>query len=362
MKITRLRTAPARIVLRKPIRSAIFEIRTLDCVICHLDTDRGLTGEGLVLTVNGNRFAVLHEMVRSMEPLVLGVDPAMSGAVWQRGQTELNFFGRKGVAVMGLAAIDMALLDLRAQVAGMNVASLLGACADSVPAYASSGLWLSSSIDELQCEAAEFLSRGFRAMKMRLGNSDPRTDVERVRAVREAIGPGVALMADANQTLDVPRAIRLGRMLEEFGLTWFEEPIPHHDHAGEAAIASALDTPIASGETEYTAAGMLEMLRARSADILMPDLQRMGGPTEFLRACHVAHAFDVPVSSHLYSEMSLPLLATLPNAIFLEHMDWLEPLYDAGITLDPRGAAVVPRRPGWGIRLDPEAVARLAPG
>lgn len=361
MKITRLRTALAHVPLPKPILSAIFEIRSIDCVLCFLETDQGPVGEGLVMTINGRRLSMLHEMVRSMEPLIVGADPAMSAEIWQRGLSELNFFGRKGVAIMGLAAIDTALWDLRGKMAGVNVARLIGMCRPTVPAYASSGLWLSASIDELQQEAAGFLARGFHAMKMRLGSGDPAADVVRVRAVREAIGPDIALMADANQRLDVASAIRLGRMLEEFNLTWFEEPVPHHDHAGEAAIAAALDTPIASGETEYTSAGMLDMLRARAADILMPDLQRMGGATEFLRAAHTAYAFDVPVSSHLYSEMSLPLLATLPNAIFLEHMDWFEPIYSEHIILDAEGNAPVPDRPGWGFALDQAAIARLSP-
>ena len=127
-------------------------------------------------------------------------------------------------------------------------------------------------------------------MKMRIGKFDIEHDVARVRAVREAIGPYIALMVDSNQQLSVPGAIKLGRLLEEFNLTWFEEPIRYDDHAGEAEIAAALVTPIASGETEYTSRGMHEMLRLRSADILMPDLQRMGGPTEFLKAARLAEA------------------------------------------------------------------------
>ncbi len=325
-----------------------------------LETDSGLVGEGLVMVINGRRLAVLHAMVESLEPLVVGLDPAMGGALWHRARAELNFLGYAGASVMGLAGVDMALWDLRAKAAGLNVAGLVGACRAAVPAYASGGLWLSSSLDELQREADAFLRRGFRAMKMRLGKSDPAEDVARVRAVRAAIGPGIALMADANQQMTVPQAIRLGRMLEEFGLAWFEEPVPYTNHVGEAAIAAALDTPIASGETEYTARGMLAMLQHRSADILMPDLQRMGGPTEFLKAAHVAAAFDTPVSSHLYSEMSLSLLACLSNATYLEHMPWFEPLYEQRIELDGEGRAVVPQRAGWGFALSPEAVRRLA--
>ena len=184
--------------------------------------------------------------------------------------------------------------------------------------------------------------------------------VARVRAVREAIGPDIALMVDANQQMTVKQAIRIGRMMEDLNLTWFEEPVICHDHEGEAQIAAALDTPIASGETVYTHRGILDMLEARSADVLMPDLQRMGGPTEFLKAGHLCEAFHIPCASHLFPEMSLSLLAALPGGYYLEHMPWFEPIYRERIELDANGHAVVPDRPGWGFSFDPEAIRRFA--
>lgn len=358
MKITALRTEVVHIPFTPPIGSRLGKLSSVDCIIVFLETDAGLIGEGLVFTLNRSRVAVLHEMVRSFEPLLVGLDPELGGTLSARAVADMNFVGHAGVSVMGLAGVDSALWDLRGKAAGLNVSRLIGACCTAVPAYNSSGLWYTRSIDELQREAAGFVAQGWKAMKMRLGKSDPREDAARVRAVREAIGPDIALMVDSNQQLTVPKAIRLGRMLEEFNLAWFEEPIPYHDHAGEAAIAAALDTPVASGETEYTRRGMLEMLRLRSADILMPDLQRMGGPTEFLRAAHLAESFDTPVSSHLFPEMNHALLATLPNAIYLEWMPWFEPLYQDRIELDGEGRAVVPLRAGWGYRLDPKAIGR----
>ena len=196
-------------------------------------------------------------------------------------------------------------------------------------------------------------------MKMRL-IGDHHKDPARVRAVREAIGPDIALMADANQKLTVAAAIRLGRMLEEFDLTWLEEPVVAHDHAGEAAVAAALDTPIASGESVYTSRGVLEMLERRSVDVLMPDVLRMGGPTEFFKAATLAEAFGVPVSPHTYPEMSISLLAAIPNASFLEYMPWVSPIYKEQLELDGKGEAVVPERPGWGFSFDPAAIAKFS--
>jgi len=360
VKITALRTEIVRLPLPRPILSATPEIRSADAVLVFVDTNQGVTGEGLCFAINGTRLEILRDMVRSFEPLLIDLDPTMAASFYKRAWSDIGFFGHAGMSVAGLAGVDAALWDLRGRAAGLNVSRLIGAAATAVPAYASGGLWLSSSIDELQREAADFLARGFRAVKMRVGARPIAWNIERVRAVREAIGPGIKLMADANQSLSVPEAIRLGRALEEYGLAWFEEPIPYWDHVGEAEIAAALDMPIASGETEHTSRGMLTMLQMKSADVLMPDLQRMGGPTEFIRAGHLAAAFDVKLSSHLFSEMSLSLLASASNAYILEHMPWFEPIYAERIELDGDGHAIVPDRPGWGFSFDPDAVRRHA--
>ncbi len=360
MKITRLRTQVVHLPIDPPIQSSIMgALRTTDCVLTFLDTDDGLTGEGLVMTINNRRLGVIHEMIRNLEDLVIGLDPRLGGSLNARAWKELNFLGYEGVSIIGLAALDMAMWDLRGKAAGLNVAHLIGACRASVPTYASGGLWLGGSLDDLQKQARGFVDRGFRGMKTRVGPGDPSVMVARVRAVREAIGPDIALMVDANQQMTVKQAIRIGRMMEDLNLTWFEEPVICHDHQGEAQIAAALDTPIASGETVYTHRGILDMLEARAADVLMPDLQRMGGPSEFLKAGHLCEAFHVPCASHLFPEMSLSLLAALPGGFYLEHMPWFEPIYRERIELDANGHAVVPDRPGWGFSFDPDAIRRF---
>jgi L-alanine-DL-glutamate epimerase-like enolase superfamily enzyme len=361
MKITRLRTQVVHLPINPPILTAILgSIRSADCVLTFLDTDEGITGEGLVMSINNRRLGVIHEMIRNLEDLVVGLDPRFGGTLNAKAWKDLNFLGYEGVSIVGLAAIDNALWDLRGKAAGLNVAHLIGACRPAVPTYASGGLWLGSSIDDLQKEAAGFVARGFRAMKTRVGPADPERMVERVAAVREAVGPDIHLMVDANQQMSVKQAIRIGRMMEELNLTWFEEPVICHDHEGEARIAAALDTPIASGETVYTHRGILRMLDARSADVLMPDLQRMGGPTEFLKAGHLCEAYHIPCASHLFPEMSLPLLAALPGGYYLEHMPWFEAIYRERIELDTAGHAIVPDRPGWGFSFDPEAIRKHA--
>jgi L-alanine-DL-glutamate epimerase-like enolase superfamily enzyme len=181
-----------------------------------------------------------------------------------------------------------------------------------------------------------------------------------VKAVREVVGLEFSVLGDLNQRTTVPNAIRLGHALEEFNLTWFEEPVPHHDHAGEAQITAALDTPVASGESVYGSRGILEMLRVRASDIVMPDLQHMGGPTEFMKAAAFADAYDTPASNHCYTEMSMQLLAAIPNFIVLEYMPWLEPIYAERLKLDSNGNAIVPDVPGWGFTIDQTAIKKFA--
>jgi L-alanine-DL-glutamate epimerase-like enolase superfamily enzyme len=175
--------------------------------------------------------------------------------------------------------------------------------------------------------------------------------------VRDAIGPHVALMADANQGFTTSHAIRLGRRLEEFGLAWFEEPVPAWDLAGHAAVAAALDTPIASGETEYTRYGMRDMLNAKAADVLMPDLQRIGGLTELRRSADLASSFDVPISTHIFTEQSLSIAGSASNCIYLEHMPWFERLYREPMRLID-GRMAMPEGHGLGFTFDADAVDR----
>ena len=359
MKIVGLSTIRAEVPLKQPLRTAIHEFRSVGGLLVFVDAGDGLVGEGYLFAPGTRQLKVLEEMVLSFAPSLIGADPEMTEALWRKLWSNINFFGHKGISVFALSAVDMALWDLRGKALGKPIHRLLGGCRAAVPTYASGGLWLGHSVDELVAEARSFVRAGFRAVKMRLGKERLDEDVERVRAVRQAIGPDIALMADANQGFTVDHAIRLGRRLEEFDLTWFEEPVPAYDLDGSARVAAALDTPIASGETEYTRYGFRDMLKARAADVLMPDLGRVGGVTEFVKVAHMADAVDVPVSSHIFTEQSLTLVAALGNATYLEHMPWFDTLFREKLEMRD-GMIVVPERPGFGFTFDRDAVDRCA--
>ena len=358
MKVTRVETRCVTVKLDKPIGSALGQLHSFGCILVFVHCDLGIVGENLIFTLNARRTRVLQSMVEEMADLIIGRDAGHIAGFWARAWRDINFLGHKGVPVVGISALDGALWDALGKMSNLPLYRILGGAQDRVPVYHSGGLWLSSSDKELVAEAERFAAAGFRAMKMRLGSPEPATDVARVRAVRTAIGPKIKLMADANQGLTESQAIRLGRALEEFDLTWFEEPLPAWDLDGLARVAAALDTPIASGETEYTRYGFRRMLELRSADILMPDLQRVGGVSEFIRVGHMAESYDIPVSSHLFPETSLQVLGALANTIYLEYMPWFSKLYNETIKF-AEGQAIVPERPGWGFTFNQDYVSHL---
>ncbi|MGB9315824.1 MAG: mandelate racemase/muconate lactonizing enzyme family protein [Pseudolabrys sp.] len=358
MKVTRVETRCVTVKLDKPIGSALGQLHSFGCILVFVHCDSGIVGENLIFTLNARRTRVLQSMVEEMADLIIGRDAGHIADFWARAWRDINFLGHKGVPVVGISALDGALWDALGKMSNLPLYRVLGGAQDRVPVYHSGGLWLSSSDKELVAEAERFAAAGFRAMKMRLGSPEPATDVARVRAVRTAIGPKIKLMADANQGLTESQAIRLGRALEEFDLTWFEEPLPAWDLDGLARVAAALDTPIASGETEYTRYGFRRMLELRSADILMPDLQRVGGVSEFIRVGHMAESYDIPVSSHLFPETSLQVLGALANTIYLEYMPWFSKLYNETIKF-AEGQAIVPERPGWGFTFNQDYVSHL---
>lgn len=348
MKITALNTEIVTLPLDRPIATAIHSIDSVGCVLLRLETDQGLVGESYLFTINAARIAAFDEMLRGLSGLVVGRDPHYVSAIWQDIWAEINPSGHRGITISALSTVDTACWDLIGKALEKPLHHIFGACRDRIKTYASGGLWLSQSIDQLTGEAEQFVGRGFRAMKMRAGCATIAEDVERVRAVREAVGPGIDLMLDINQALSPKQAIRLGRELEEFQLGWIEEPVAAHDLAGHAQVTAKLDTPVASGETEYTRFAMREMIDARACDILMPDLQRIGGLSEMMRTSALAGAHNLGISTHLFTEQSLCVAGAALNCISVEHMPWFSPLFREELELVD-GALVIPQRPGTGF-------------
>ena len=315
MKISDITTRIVEVPLPAPVDTAIHAMGSVGCVLVTLRTSDGVVGESFVFTLNGTRIRAFDEMVRGLAELVVGRDPHDTEGIWHDLWVEINPTGHKGVTVAALSALDVACWDAVGRRVGLPLHKLFGACRDEVETYASSGLWLSTGTDELGAEAARFVDRGFRAVKLRIGGPVVADDVARVRAVRDAIGPDIGLLVDANQAFTPKHAIRLARLLEPFDLQWMEEPVATHDLLGSADVRQGTEIPIASGETEYTRYGMRALLNARAADVLMPDLQRIGGYSELRKAAAGAAMADVPISTHFFTEHSLAIAGATQNCV-----------------------------------------------
>ncbi|GAA0274283.1 L-talarate/galactarate dehydratase [Actinomadura nitritigenes] len=289
-------------------------------------------------------------------PALIGEDPSDIGRIWTKLAWAGASAGRGGLAVQAIAAFDVALWDLKAKRAGLPLAKLLGAHRDSVRCYDTSGGFLHAPLEEVLDNASAALASGIGGIKIKVGHPDHAEDLRRVAAVRERLGDAVPLMVDANQQWDRPAALRMGRALEGFGLTWIEEPLDAHDAEGHADLARALDTPIATGEMLTSVAEHRALIDARAADVLQPDAPRIGGITEFLRLAVLADHHRLGLAPHFAMEIHLHLAAAYPAEPWVEHFDWLDPLFDERLEISG-GRMHVPARPGLGITLSEQARA-----
>jgi mandelate racemase len=236
---------------------------------------------------------------------------------------------------------------------------LLGGEPRPVLAYNSKGLGI-MPLKPLVKEAGELVAEGFNAVKLRLGRPQAGDDLEALRAVKDAIGPEVTLMVDFNQGLTVAQAIKRGRMIdEEGGVCWIEEPVRADDFAGNARIAREVSTPIQIGENFMGPEQMAQALAAGACDFAMPDAQRIGGVTGWMRAAALAQGAGMEMSSHLFPEVSCHLLAVTPTCHWLEYVDWADPVLEEPVQLKD-GHVLIPDRPGIGITWDEKAVKRYA--
>jgi L-talarate/galactarate dehydratase len=287
---------------------------------------------------------------REVAPDLIGEDPNDIGRLWTKLVWAGASAGRSGVATQALAAIDVALWDLKAKRAGLPLAKLLGAYRDSVRCYDTSGGFLHEPVERLLENADAALARGIGGVKVKVGHPSAAVDLARVRAVREHLGDDVPLMVDANQQWDRPTAQRIGRALEEFGLVWIEEPLDAYDAEGHARLTDSLDTAIATGEMLTSVAEHYELIRHGAVDVIQPDAPRIGGITQFLRLAGLAEHRNLQLAPHFAMEIHVHLAAAYPHEPWVEHFDWLHPLFEERPEIRD-GRMLVPDRPGLGITL-----------
>jgi L-talarate/galactarate dehydratase len=298
----------------------------------------------------------LYAHAKEIADDVIGEDPNDIQRIWTKLVWAGASVGRSGLATQAIAAIDIALWDLKAKRAGLPLAKLLGAHRDSVACYNTSGGFFSSPLEEIIENAHNSLERGIGGIKIKVGQPDPRIDLNRVEAIRAELSDEVALMVDANQQWDRVSALRIGRQLERYGLTWIEEPLDCYDAEGHAMLADKLDTPIATGEMLTSTAEHRLLIERRSVDYIQPDAARVGGITQFLRIMALGEEAGLKLAPHFAMEIHLHLSAAYALEAWVEHFDWLEPLFNERLRI-AGGRMHVPARPGLGFSLSDQARA-----
>jgi L-talarate/galactarate dehydratase len=296
------------------------------------------------------------EHLREVAPALLGENANDIGRLWTKLVWAGASVGRSGAATQAIAAVDIALWDLKARRAGLPLASLLGAYRDSVRCYNTSGGFLHAATDEVVDNATRSLDEGIGGIKIKVGHPSSSFDLDRVSRLREHLGDDVPLMVDANQQWDRATARRMCRALDEFGLVWIEEPLDAYDAEGHAAIGRAVHTPIATGEMLTSVAEHYELIRHDAVSVLQPDAPRIGGITQFLRLATLAEHRHLTLAPHFAMEIHLHLAAAYPHEPWVEHFDWLQPLFEHRMVIT-NGRMIVPSRPGLGITLTPQARA-----
>nr|WP_042198740.1 mandelate racemase/muconate lactonizing enzyme family protein [Kibdelosporangium sp. MJ126-NF4]CEL23524.1 L-talarate dehydratase @ Galactarate dehydratase [Kibdelosporangium sp. MJ126-NF4]CTQ89138.1 L-talarate dehydratase @ Galactarate dehydratase (EC 4.2.1.42) [Kibdelosporangium sp. MJ126-NF4] len=324
-------------------------------LFAEITTDSGLDGVGFGYSKRAGgpgQFAHACEIA----PVLIGEDPNDIAKIWTKAMWAGASVGRSGLSVQAIAAFDVALWDLKAKRAALPLAKLLGAHRDSVRCYNTSGGFLHEPIETVLDRATHSIADGIGGIKIKVGHPDNATDLDRVSAVRDAIGDGTALMVDANQQWDRPTARRMCRAFEPLNLGWIEEPLDAYDFDGHAMLTSTFDTPIATGEMLTSAAEHAELIRARGADIIQPDAPRVGGITQFLKIMALADAHNTQLAPHFAMEIHIHLAAAYPTEPWVEHFEWLDPLFNEHLEISD-GRMHLSARLGLGVTISDKARA-----
>ena len=328
----------------------------------HIHTDEGVEGLGI-----GQASPGVRQVVESaLRDVLIGQDPFDIEKLWNDMFWHVRGYGRKGLAFCALSAVDIGLWDLKAKALGLPLYKLLGPYTESVPIYGSGG-WTNLTQEELVTEMVGYVEQGIKRVKMKVGmdfGRAEREDIQRLAAVRKAVGDDVALYIDSNNGYYAKQAIYMAKEFEHYQVGWFEEPVLADDVQGLAEVRQAISIPVATGEHEYTKYGFKELIAAGGADIVQPDVGRVGGVTEWMKVAHMAHAFDLPVAPHAVQLVHLHLACATPNLKVVEYMNTsleVDRLWYTDFPQQRDGMwSPFPDKPGLGLELDPHAVEKWA--
>jgi len=358
LKVKNVRARAVMVPFKRPPVSASGALPTAALILIDLETDGGIVGRSYVFGYAPWTVKPIMGCLDALSEMIKG-DALAPFDIEAKLRLRLRLLDTPGLVGIALAGIDMCAWDALAQAHAVPLVKLLGGHVKPVRAYNSCGLWI-QPVEKLADEAAQLVAEGgFSAVKLRIGRDDPAQDLAAARSVKKRVGDKISVMSDFNQRLTVNDAIRRGRMLDDEGLYWIEEPVRHDDYAGYARICAELRTPIQTGENLVDTFEMADAIALESLDYVMPDVQRIGGVTGWLRAAALAQAHDIEMSSHLFPEYSCHLLAVTPTCHWLEYVDWAAPVLAEPVQIKD-GNVLIPDRPGSGITWNEDAVRRYA--
>ncbi|QQX89970.1 mandelate racemase (plasmid) [Cupriavidus necator] len=355
IKITGLRARSVNVPLEYPVKTAVGTVASSPLVLIDLLTDSGAAGNAYVFTYTPLALKPVRNMVEELAAVVTGM-PLAPFVIDQALQSRFRLIGNTGLVRMATAGIDMAAWDALAKANGLPLVELLGGKARPLPAYDSHSM---DGVDLGTRRAREASGSGFKAIKTKIGYATLEEDLSVIRAIRAAVGSDVQILVDYNQGLTVPEAIRRGRVLEQEGISWIEEPTLQHDYAGHASVRAALNIPVQMGENWFGPEEMAKAIAAGASDLCMPDLMKIGGVSGWLRGSALAEQAGLPMSSHIFQEFSAHLLAVTPTCHWLEKMDLAGPILEPVLTFKD-GMAHFGQTPGAGIVWREDQVERFA--
>jgi mandelate racemase len=357
LKIKAIRVRAVAAPMKRPLATSTGALTVAPLLLVDLQTDGGVVGRSYLFGIGKHNLKPIAALVEAMAEMLAG-DAVAPFDIEKKLRAKYTLLGVHNIVLFAMSGIDMAAWDALAQAQALPLVRLLGGTPRPVLAYNSKGLGI-MPLKPLVKEAIELVEEGFGAVKLRLGRADAQDDLAALRAVKKAIGPKVTLMVDFNQGLAVAEAIRRGRMIDaEGGVYWIEEPVRADDFAGSARIAREVATPIQIGENFMGPEQMAQALAAGACDYAMPDAQRIGGVTGWMRAAALAQGAGMEMSSHLFPEVSCHLLAVTPTRHWLEYVDWADAVLEEPARLKD-GHVLIPERPGIGMRWNEKAVKRF---
>lgn len=345
-KICRFEFFRAVSTLSQPIADSTHSIPEIGFIIARLTLDSGVTGESYLLAFHYSPNAIAGA-VKDAGEMAIGWEVSDTGGFLAHHNRESEYFGQTGINRWAAGLINLAMWDAWAKTLGQPIHKLFGSHRDRVPLYGSGG-WLSYSMDELLGEVTGYVKRGFKAVKIKVGSPDVQTDVERLIKVREAVGPHVNIMMDANQGMTVATSLQLINAVRDVRITWFEEPLPHTDFAGYQQLRRQAGVSLAMGEREFDTVALRELIARDAIDLWQPDILRLGSVEAWRDSAAVAAAHHIPVLPHYYKEYDVPLLMTVPNAFGCESFDWIDDLLTHPIRMKD-GYAYPNEGAGWGF-------------